>query len=99
MTEMFAFAPTLTSCGAAKILAELAKTGPRKRCSMMRSYLTYQKAKKASTRSDNDRKLIRAARTMGSRARRLLPPLPRFRAVGILSLMAIRTTMGYENAV
>src|SRR6266436_2074095 len=33
---MVNFDPIFTTCGDAKILAELANTGPRKRCSMMR---------------------------------------------------------------
>src|ERR1700687_2600172 len=99
---MVNFDPIFTTCGAAKILAELANTGPRKRCSMMRSYFTYQEAKKATTRSDSERKRRRAIRTMGSRASKLLCPrlLPRWPAlpvVGIFSLMAMETTVYHEQ--
>src|SRR5277367_651099 len=91
---MVTFDPTFTTCGAAKILAELANTALRKRCSIMRSYFTYQKTKKPITSSDNERKPTRATRTIGSRARNPLIPrlFPRWlplRAVGIFTLRAM----------
>src|ERR1017187_5078886 len=73
MAETGSFDPTLTTCGAAKILAEVANAGPRKRCSMIRSYFTYQYVKKPITTSDAERKPSRAKRTMGSWEKKAVP--------------------------